>query len=199
MKVLFATKNPAKIEYYVKALKDKGIDVITLNDIDKTIDIDESGENAVENAYIKAKSYYDLTGIVTVGVDDNLFIKELPKDMQPGTHVRRVNGKELSDDEMIEYYTNLVKQYGDKLTAKWIYGLVIYDGKETKKYACANKEFYFVDTPTKTRNKGYPLDSISIVPEYNKYLADLTDEEKKERNKSNPKSRAIDFIVNSFI
>ena len=41
-----------------------------------------------------------------------------------------MNGKELTDDEMIEYYTSLVKENGDKLTAKWIFGMVLYDGKE---------------------------------------------------------------------
>ena len=34
---------------------------------------------------------------------------------------------------MIEYYTNLVKQYGGKLTAKWVYGMVVYNGKEAKR------------------------------------------------------------------
>ena len=34
--------------------------------------------------------------------------EELPEEKQPGTHVRRVNGKELNDDEMIEYYCNLL-------------------------------------------------------------------------------------------
>ena len=53
-------------------------------------------------------------------MDNNLFIEELPDEMQPKTHVRKVNGKELTDDEMIVYYTNLVKEYGGKLTAKWV-------------------------------------------------------------------------------
>lgn len=65
-------------------------------------------------------------------MDNNLYIEELPEEKQPGTHVRRVNGKELNDDEMIEYYCNLVKEYGGKLKAKWVYGMVIYDGKEKK-------------------------------------------------------------------
>ncbi len=30
-------------------------------------------------------------------------------DISVNIHVRRVNGKELTDEEMIEYYTNLVK------------------------------------------------------------------------------------------
>ena len=58
-------------------------------------------------------------------MDNCLFIEELPKEKQPGTHVRRINGKELNDEEMIEYYSNMVKEYGGKLTAKWVYGMVM--------------------------------------------------------------------------
>ena len=56
-------------------------------------------------------------------MDNCLFIEELPEEKQPGTHVRRINGKELTDEEMIEHYTKISKkEYGGRLTAKWIYG-----------------------------------------------------------------------------
>ena len=42
-------------------------------------------------------------------MDDTLYIEGVPKDLQPGLFVRRVNGKSLTDEEMIEHYTNLVK------------------------------------------------------------------------------------------
>ena len=120
MKVLFATTNPAKVKKYKEKLEEKGIELITLKDLDFKIDINENGKNAIENAYIKAKAYYDATKMATIGMDNNLFIDGLPEEKQPGTHVRRINGKELNDDEMIEHYTNLVKEYGNKLTAKWV-------------------------------------------------------------------------------
>ena len=118
--VLFATTNPAKVGKYKKVLEEKGIELITIKDLDVKLDIDENGKDSIENAYIKAKTYYDETKIPTIGMDNNLFIEELPEEKQPGTHVRRINGKELSDEEMIEYYINLVKEYGGKLTAKWV-------------------------------------------------------------------------------
>lgn len=125
MKVLFATTNPAKVKKYKAELEKRGIELITLKDIDIKLNVVESGKNALENAYIKAKAYYDVLKIPTIGMDNNLFIEELQEEKQPGTHVRRINGKELNDDEMIEYYTNLVKSNGGKLTAKWVYGMVV--------------------------------------------------------------------------
>ena len=197
MQVLFATTNPAKVKKYRDLLKEKGIELVTIKDLDFKLDIDENGKDAIENAYIKAKTYYDKTKIPTIGMDNNLFIEELPEEKQPGTHVRRVNGKELSDNEMIEYYCNLVKEYGGRLTAKWVYGMVIYNGKEAKEYSWSKSHFYFVDKPCERRNPGYPLDSISIMPECNKYFVDLTDEDRKKDKANYREDDVIDFIVNN--
>lgn len=201
MKVLFATTNPAKVNKYAESLTKQGIELLTLKDLELKIDVNESGKDAIENAYIKAKAYYDATGIISIGMDNTLFIEELPENKQPGTHVRRVNGKELSDEEMIEYYSNLVKEHGGKLTAKWVYGMVIYNGKETKIHTWNKSNFYFVDTPSEKRNPGYPLDSIAIIPEFNKYLVELTEEEKKSnvRNDQNKDNKVVEFIVNSVL
>lgn len=198
MKVLFATANLAKVRKYKEELKGKGIELITINDLDFKLDVDENGKNALENAYIKAKAYYDIAKIPTIGMDDSLFIEGLPEEKQPGTHVRRINGKELADDEMIEYYTNLIKQYGGKLIAKWVYGMVICNGKETKEYSWSKSDFYLVDKPCKKRNPGYPLDSISIMPENNKYWLELTDEEKLKSKEEDNKDKVVDFIINNI-
>ena len=198
MKVLFATTNPAKVKRYSEKLKEKNIEVLTIKDIGINLKPEETGKNAIENAYIKAKAYYDKTGIISIGMDNNLYIEELPEEKQPGTHVRRVNGKELSDEEMIEYYSNLVKKHGEKLTAKWVYGMVIYDGKEPREYSWSKSHFYFVDKPSEKRNPGYPLDSISIMPECNKYFVDLTEEDRNIDKENYNEDDVIDFIVNNI-
>ena len=181
-------------------LKEKNIEVLTIKDIEINLKPEETGKNAIENAYIKAKTYYDATKITTIGMDNNLFIEELPKEKQPGTHVRRIHGKRLSDDEMIAYYTNLVKEYGGKLTAKWIYGMVICINNEIKKYSWSKDHFYFVDKVCDKRNPGYPLDSISIVPKFNKYLVEMTEEEKRKLNEEeNNGDEAIHFIINTIL
>ena len=198
MKVLFATTNPAKIKRYSEKLKEKNIEILTIKDLGINLKPEETGKNAIENAYIKAKTYYDATKITTIGMDNNLFIEGLPDEKQPGTYVRRINGKELNDDEMIEYYTKLVKEYGGKLTAKWIYGMVIYNGKEVKQYSWSKSHFYLIDKPCQKRNPGYPLDSMSIMPECNKYFVDLTEEDRNKNKENYREDEVIDFIVNNI-
>ena len=70
MKYLLATKNKAKIKYYGTKLREKGIDVVTLSDLNIDDDIDETGKNPTENAIIKATAYNDLSEIPTIALDE---------------------------------------------------------------------------------------------------------------------------------
>ena len=92
---------------------------------------------------------------------------------------------------------SIENEHGEKLIARWVYGMAIYNGSETKQFTWSKENFYFVDKPCEKRNPGYPLDSISIMPEYNKYFVELTQEEKK--SKTNNEDNVIDFIVNSLV
>ena len=51
--------------------------------------------------------------------DSGLYFDELTEDEQPGIHVRRINGKVLSDDEMIQFYASLATQHGGKITGRY--------------------------------------------------------------------------------
>jgi len=66
MKYLLATTNKAKIKRYGTKLKENGIEVITLNDLNIDIDVDETGNSPIENAIIKAKAYNKISNIVTI-------------------------------------------------------------------------------------------------------------------------------------
>ena len=113
MKYLLATTNKAKIKRYAPKLIENGIDIVTLNDLNLELDIDENGNNPTENAIIKATAYNKATNMPAIAIDDGLFLDNVPNEIQPGTHVRRVNGKRLNDQEMIEHYISLVNKYGN--------------------------------------------------------------------------------------
>lgn len=193
--ILFATSNKAKVDRFKKDLLKNGIEVITLNDISVNVDVEENGNSAIENALIKARAYHKETGMITIAMDDNLYLENVPLDKQPGMYVRRVNGKRLTDEEMIKHYTNLVKKYGEngKLTAKWIYGMaLIKDGKEFT-YTWEKGDFYLIDSPSDKIKEGYPLNSISVNKKLNKYFTDITEED--ELLIQEDESDVIEFIV----
>lgn len=197
IKVLFATGNPSKVKRFSKGLLEKGIEIITLNDIDTKIEVEENGKDAIENALLKARAYSKIVDIPVLAMDDTLYLENVPEEKQPGMYVRRVNGKRLSDDEMIEHYLGLVKEYGinGKLTCRWVYGMAVINNSNESTYTWSKEDFYMVDRPSNKINPGYPLNSISINKKINKYFTDITEEEKN--NIQEDESDVIEFIVNS--
>ncbi len=180
MRFLLATTNPAKMQYYGGKLKEQGISIITLSDCDIKCSVEETGRDPVENALIKAVAYYKASHIPTIALDDGLFLEQVPDPLQPGTHVRRVQGKRLNDDEMIAHYMELVNQYGKegKLNGYFLKGVAIVNGEEH--YTFANRSFRcFTNRKSTVVHEGYPLDSIQIVPAVQKFKSELTNEEMK--------------------
>ena len=194
--IIFATTNESKAKRFSKGLKELGIEVLSLKDIDIKLDVEEDGNTAIENALIKARECYRKTKMPSMGMDDTLYIEGVPKDLQPGLFVRRVNGKSLTDEEMIEHYTNLVKEYGKdgRINCKWIYGLAVINEKgEEATYTWSKDDFYMVSTKSDKINPGYPLNSISKYKRLDKYFTDVTDEDMKllEVNEDD----VVDFIA----
>jgi XTP/dITP diphosphohydrolase len=181
-KVLFATGNESKAKRFKEGLLKNNIEIITTNNIKEKITVDENGKNAIENALIKARAYAEALDCPVFAMDDNLYIDGIPDDKQPGMYVRRVNGKRLSDDEMIEYYSKLAHEYGDdgKLTCRWVYGIAVINNGIESTYTWSKEDFYIVDKPSNKINPGYPLNTISINKKLNKYFTDITEEDKKE-------------------
>ena len=197
--VIFATSNTSKSKRFAKGLLENNIKILTLKDLDLKLNVEENKTTAIENARIKARECFKLTNKPSMGMDDTLYIEGIPESIQPGLFVRRVNGKTLTDEEMIKHYTNLVKKYSTdgRLNAKWVYGLVVIneDGKESE-YTWKKNNIYLVDKASNTINEGYPLNSITKIKELDKYLTDLTSKD-IELTKVG-ESDVIEFIVKSL-
>lgn len=197
--IIFATGNISKGKRFEKGLLENNIKTLTLKDVNIKLNIEENGQNAIENAKIKARECYRVTNKPSMGMDDTLYLEGVPEDKQPGLFVRRVNGKTLSDDEMIEHYLKLVKDYGKngRLNTKWIYGMVVINDKgEEFEYTWKKDNIYMVDTVSDVINPGYPLNSITKLKMIDKYLTELTEED-KEKTKVD-ESDVIDFIVKAL-
>lgn len=194
-KILFATGNQSKARRFSTKLLEKGIEVLSLRDLEIKLDVEENGKDAIENALIKARACYKKKHMPIIGMDDSLYLENVPEDKQPGLYVRRINGKPLSDDEMLEYYTDLVKRYGidGRINCKWIYGLAVINEKgEESTYTWSKDNFYIVDTVSDKINPGYPLNSISKYKGIDKYFTDMTDADKNLINVN--EDDVIDFI-----
>ena len=76
--------------------------------------------------------------------------------------------------------------------------LNLLNGKEST-YTWSKDDFYLVDKPIEKRNVGYPLDSISVIPENGKYFAELVEQKDEKYKKKESIEKVINFIVESLI
>lgn len=196
--ILFATGNKSKAKRFTKGLLEHDIKVLTLEDININIEVEENGSTAIENALIKARAYAKKTNLPVFAMDDTLYIDNIPDDKQPGMFVRRVNGKRLNDEEMIEYYSNLAKEYGTNglLTGRWIYGMALINNGHEYTYTWSKQNFYITSTSSNIINPGYPLNTISINIKLNKYFTELTEEDKLLIQED--ESHVVNFLVDSI-
>lgn len=178
MKILYGTTNNGKLQAMKNAVKDLDIELISLNDVDNELpSINENGTTPLENAEIKARAYYEAFHMPVFSCDSGLYFDEVKEEEQPGIHVRRINGKELSDDEMIQYYASLAKWYGGKITGR--YRNAIYFILDENHYyssmdmSIATEAFILTAEPHTKRVEGFPLDSLSVDIGSGKYYYDL--------------------------
>ena len=184
MKLLYGTGNLAKLSAMRNRLEQLDIELIGLNDLrveGKNVpEVKEDGNTPLENARLKAMAYYEAFQIPVFSCDSGLYFDNVPNEAQPGVHVRNVNGKCLSDDEMIDYYSGLVKAYGN-LVARYRNAICfvmdnthIYEAMEP---SMESEKFILTDKPHSTvRKEGFPLDSISLDIKTNKYYYDLPED-----------------------
>lgn len=165
-KILYGTTNRAKVEHMREMLDGLGIEIIGLNDLYGDIPkVIEDGKTPLENAQKKAERYFSEFGIPVFSCDSGLYLEGVEDEDQPGVNVRRIKGRELSDEEMIEHYSDLAKIKGGEVLGWYENAIYLkvdrdigfgYQGPEV-----ASEKFIISENPCHKRVKGFPLDSLS--------------------------------------
>ena len=186
MKILIGTTNESKIKRF-KELINKEVEFLTLKDLNIESEPQEKGNTPEENARIKAEFYGKFFDTVICN-DSGLYFNELPitDSRQPGLNIRTPQGKRLDDEEMIEYYSKLIKSLGGKVSAFYLDGFAIYKNGKVFSYMnldfAKQMDFFMVDSPVKERNIGWPLDSLSINKRTGLYFTDKNNKYYNEDN-----------------
>lgn len=177
--ILFGTTNEAKIKQLRGALAPIGVEVKGVEDQASLPPVGEDGETAQENARKKATAYAKALGRIVLSMDNALYLDELPAEEQPGLHVRRIhsNRERPTDEELLDYYSALVRQWGERTTGRWEFAICVAtpDGKVQETTVISPRIFTSVPSPRTV--PGYPLESIQVDPDTGKYIAEMSQEE----------------------
>ena len=182
MKLLYGTTNPAKLASMKRILDTLSIEMIGLSDLGQKIPrIEETGNSPLENAVLKATAYYEAFGMPVFSCDSGLYFEELPEQLQPGTHIRRVGGKTLTDEEMTAYYADLARTHGGTLTGRYKNAICLILDPEhiysTMDQSLWTEPFLMTDKPHPKQVAGFPLDRLSLDFQTGNYYYDLPDRE----------------------
>lgn len=192
MKVLIGTNNKAKVKKYGTILNELKIEYCTPKDLNLDLDIEETGNTSEENSIIKAKAYYKATKMPVIVDDCGLVLDKLKPEEQPGVYVIRHNGKRLTDEDAIKFYSDKIKTIGGETTGAFIVAISIADEKGQIHTNVMRHERYFIDKPCKERTEGYPMNSLIYNKETGKYLAQ--EYEGKAIYKGNSFEKDYEFI-----
>ncbi len=198
IKLFYATNNKSKLHNMIYRLRNYPIQVLCPDDLAIHIDVAENGCTVVENAIIKSQAYYKVVNMPTIAADSSVWIDGIPEKDQPGLLVRRVNGKVLSDDEMIDYYASLAERAKEECYLHYVTGIVLVTEKETFTMELKDAPLKLVPIANSNRkHRGNPLDVITQIDD-GRYFNELSDEERTDLDKAGEQG-FTDFIVKNLL
>ncbi len=174
-KLLIATSNPGKITEYLDLLKKYSFKVLTLRDFAPIPDPIEDGETFIENATLKAKYYYEKTGVSCLADDSGLCVKAL--EGAPGIHSARWAGPDRDFRMAVKRIEKELKEKSaDDLTAYFTSTVAYYDG-ENVKIGEGRLEGHLT-LPAKAGTKGFVYDGVFMPRGESRTLGEMREDEK---------------------
>ena len=174
-KLLLATNNRAKVREYARLLKGMPYHIVSLEDVNISEQVEETGASFEENAILKAKRYCDLSGLTTMADDSGLEVNALGG--EPGVRSARYAGEDASDKERIDFLLKkIVDVTWEKRQAqfKCVIAIAYPDGKvQICQGQCSG-----ILTFAPLGDNGFGYDPIFYLPDLHKTMAELSMSEK---------------------
>ena len=179
--LVYATMNPSKFRSMEQVLAGMDVKLHFLKEMrGNFVEAEENGKEPLINARIKAYAYYEQIQRPVFSLDSGLYFDDVAPEDQPGVHIKRKNGKAMTDIEMMHYYRDLAGKHGGRLTAYYKNAICLvmspdkifsYDGPDLN-----SERFYLVDQAHAIFKPGFPLDSLSVDIATGRFYYDMNEE-----------------------
>ena len=190
-KILLATRNKAKVKEYSKLLHGIPYEIVSLEGVGISQDVDESGKTFEENASIKAKTYAQMSGLVAIADDSGLEVDALGG--EPGVRSARYAGEGATDKERIVYLLKKLEGIpSEQRTARFRCVIAVATPAGEVKLCEGRCEGVITFAPKGGNGFGY--DPVFCLPEREMTMAELSMEEKNKishRGKAAAKARRL--------
>ena len=175
MRILLATTNEGKIIELRRILSEQGIDLVGL-DVSASTEEIETGATFAENALLKARHYYQTSGLPTIADDSGLEVEALGG--APGVRSARWAGPTASDAERVVKLLDDLKDVppGNRAARFVCAAAVVWDGGER----VFEGEARGIVLDAARGSNGFGYDPIFYFEPLGKTFAELTGSEKAE-------------------
>ena len=192
-KIIIASNNDHKIKEIKKILSQFPFEVISLEEANINIDVEETGITFIENAYIKASEIFKVAnGDMVLADDSGLVVESL--DGAPGVFSARFagsHGDTKANNEKLLYLLEGTSE--NKRKAKFICAMVLIVNED--KIVKVQGEVNGIITSEFRGEEGFGYDPLFFIKEYNKTFAQMSDDEK---NAISHRGRALEKLKNEL-
>ena len=173
MQIVLATHNKGKMSE-INNLLSSSYEVLTLDHFPNIKDIPETGKTLKENAFIKARTVFEMTGLPSLADDTGLEVESLGGD--PGVYSASYAGEQASyQDNCEKLLKNMMRVPKEDREAK--FRTVIAYKDDNRELSCdGSVKGEIAQSPKGSFGFGY--DSVFYYPPLEKTFAELSEEEK---------------------
>lgn len=174
-RIIFATKNMNKMKEIREIMADLEVEIVSMEEAGIDVDVVEDGTTFLENATKKAKEIMEITGEITLSDDSGIVIDAMENEL--GVYSARFMGEDTPYDiRCAKILENLDGLPVEKRSARFVSCIVACFPNGDILSSLGTVEGY-IGTEIKGSN-GFGYDPVFVYPEKNKYLAELSAEEK---------------------
>jgi XTP/dITP diphosphohydrolase len=185
-KIIIASQNIGKIKEYQNAFKNLEFEVVSLNDLNFDLEIEETGATFEENALIKAKAIYDKYNLPVIADDSGLLVEALPGEL--GVKSKRFSPS-AQDEDNIDLL--LEKLEGEvNRSAYFVTVICLYMNEKDYRFFTGRTNGKILYE--RKGNHGFGYDPVFEVAGLNKTYAEL---DVKEKHSYSHRGKAIDLLL----
>ena len=191
-RIIFATGNEGKMREIRAILEDLKLPVLSMKEAGVNPEIVEDGKTFGENAEIKARAVWNLTGDIVLADDSGLVVDYI--EGEPGIYSARYLGEDTSYAVKNQVIIDRLSQAkGGERSARFVCNIaaVLPDGRVL--HAEETMEGEIAYAPAGSGGFGY--DPILYLPEFAKTSAELTMDEKNQISHRGKALRAVKELL----
>jgi len=195
MKIILATYNTDKRKEMLAALTDLNVEILSLVDFPQVGEIVENGQTLTENAIIKAKAVFDITGIPAISDDTGLSVDALHG--APGVYSARYAGENATYADNVEKLVDEMKNVLPENRGAQFQTIMVYIDKDTELIVDGVVKGQIADVSKGVGGFGY--DPVFYIPEQEKTFAEMTIQEKNQISHRGIALRNLKGILYSYL